>query len=154
MTRSPKLLAVDLGVRCGLAIYGAHGRLSSYRSTNFGSVARMKSAVWGIMRGVDELCQVVAEGDRNLAQAWEKAATKQGADFTLIGAEVWRDELLLPRQQRSGADAKEAADQVAREVIDWSGADRPTSLRHDAAEAILIGLWGVLELGWLDESPV
>ena len=31
------------------------------------------------------------------------------------------------------------------------GAAHPTSLRHDAAEAILIGLWGVLEVGWLDE---
>ncbi len=108
----------------------------------------------GILRRVDGLSHVVAEGDRTLAQAWEKAAEKQGAGFTLIGAETWRDVLLLPRQQRSGADAKVAADELAREVIDWSGADRPTSLRHDAAEAILIGLWGVLELGWLDASPI
>ena len=41
----------------------------------------------------------------------------------------------------------------ARAVIEWSGAKRPTSLRHDAAEAILIGLWGALELGWLAELP-
>lgn len=38
-------------------------------------------------------------------------------------------------------------------MIDWSGARRPTSLRHDAAEAIMIGLWGVLHLGWLVPSP-
>jgi LexA DNA binding domain len=31
------------------------------------------------------------------------------------------------------------------------GAAHPTSLRHDAAEAMLIGLWSVLEVGWLDE---
>jgi hypothetical protein len=149
-----KLLAVDLGVRCGLAVFDHDGRLLSYRSTNFGSASRMKDAIWGILRGVDGLTHVVAEGDRNLGQALEKSATKQGASFELIGAEIWRDELLLKRQQRSGADAKEAADELAREVIEWSGADRPTSLRHDAAEAVLIGLWGVLQLGWLDESPV
>jgi hypothetical protein len=26
-------------------------------------------------------------------------------------------------------------------------------LRHDTAEAILIGLWGVLEVGWLERLP-
>ena len=43
--------------------------------------------------------------------------------------------------------------ELARRVIEWCGAPRPTSLRHDAAEAILIGLWGVLELGWVDALP-
>jgi hypothetical protein len=43
---------------------------------------------------------------------------------------------------------------MARKVIDWSGARRPTSLRHDAAEAILVGLWGGLQVGWLRELPV
>jgi hypothetical protein len=42
---------------------------------------------------------------------------------------------------------------LARRVIAWSEARRPTSLRHDAAEAILTGLWGVLEVGWLDSLP-
>jgi len=35
----------------------------------------------------------------------------------------------------------------------WSGARRPTSLRDAAAEAILIGLWGALEVGWLAALP-
>ena len=43
---------------------------------------------------------------------------------------------------------------LARQVIEWSGARRPTSLRHDAAEAILVGLWAVLQEGWLDHSPI
>jgi hypothetical protein len=55
--------------------------------------------------------------------------------------EDWRKSLLLPYQRRSGADAKAAADGLARDVIDRSGAKRPTSLRHDAAEAILVGAW-------------
>jgi hypothetical protein len=49
--------------------------------------------------------------------------------------------------------AKRRAIEMARRVIEWSDAPRPTSLRHDAAEAILIGLFGVLELGWLDRLP-
>ena len=49
--------------------------------------------------------------------------------------------------------AKRGADGVARRVIEWSNAPRPTSLRHDAAEAILIGLWGVLQARWLAAMP-
>jgi hypothetical protein len=70
-----------------------------------------------------------------------------------VDARVWRERLLLPRDRRSGVVAKEQADRLARRVIDWSGAPRPTSLRHDAAEAILVGLWGVLETGWLTGLP-
>ena len=38
-------------------------------------------------------------------------------------------------------------------MIDWSAAPRPTSLRHDAAEAVLVGLWGALHVGLLDGMP-
>jgi hypothetical protein len=53
----------------------------------------------------------------------------------------------------SGVDAKRHAGETARKVIEWSKAPRPTSLRHDTAEAIMIGLWGVLHLGWLEKLP-
>jgi hypothetical protein len=71
-----------------------------------------------------------------------------------ISAETWRQQFLYPRQQRHGAQAKEYANELARRVIAWSQARRPTSLRADAAEAILIGLWGALEVGWLDQPPL
>ena len=61
--------------------------------------------------------------------------------------------MLLPRERYDRMRLKEKAEALARTVIDWSDAPRPTSLRHDAAEAILIGLWGVLEVGWLEELP-
>jgi hypothetical protein len=53
----------------------------------------------------------------------------------------------------AGSRNKARADELPRRVIEWSGASRSTSLRHDAAEAILIGRWGVLEAGWLDRVP-
>jgi hypothetical protein len=59
----------------------------------------------------------------------------------------------LPRDQRTGTDAKQAAGRLAKKIIAWSGAAKPTSLRHDAAEAILVGAFGVLELGWLSRVP-
>lgn len=148
-----RLLAVDAGLRAGLAIFGADGRLESYRSTNFGSHQRLKRGVYGVMRGIDGLTDVVVEGGGQIADPWLREIDRRELRGTRVDAGVWREVLLLPRDRRSGVDAKEQADVVARRVIEWSGAARPTSLRHDAAEAVLVGLWGVLEAGWLDEVP-
>jgi len=148
------LLAVDLGLRAGLAQYNSRGRLISYRSTNFGSMSRLKKGVTGVVRPIEDLAWIVVEGDRKLGEVWEGAAAHRGADFDWVSPERWRKALLLPRKQRSGAKAKEEADTLARRVIKWSELKGPTSLKHDAAEAILIGLWAVLTLGWLDENPL
>lgn len=147
------LLAVDLGLRTGLALYGDDGRLRWYRSQNYGSTARLKRAAYGLLGGLDDLAHVVLEGGGRLATVWEREAARRGARLHLIAAEAWRTDLLLDREQRTGAQAKAVADDLARRVIDWSDAPRPTSLRHDAAEAVLVGLWGVLRVGWLDGLP-
>lgn len=147
------LLAIDLGLRCGLALYARDGRLLRFSSRSFASITTLKRAAWGVLAEVPELEVVVVEGDRALGEVWRKAAEKRGARGLFVSPERWRSALLYAREQRSGKDAKRNADVLARAVIEWSGAPRPTSLRHDAAEAILIGLWGVVELGWLDDVP-
>ena len=148
------LLAVDLGLRTGFALYGRDGRLVSYRSQNLGSRARLRRAAAGVLADHPDVTRLVLEGGGDLAEIWSKAGHKAGLRVRVVDAETWRRPLLLPREQRSGADAKSAADGLARAVIEWSGAKRPTgSLRHDAAEAIAVGLWGVLAAGWLDGVP-
>jgi hypothetical protein len=44
---------------------------------------------------------------------------------------------------------------MAAQVVEWSGAPGVSAagLGHDAAEAIMVGLFGVLEAGWLAELP-
>lgn len=147
------LLAVDLGLKTGLALFTENGKLLWYRSHNFGTTERLRRGVPGILDGIDQLTALVMEGGGNLARVWEKEAARRGLDLYQIGAEEWRRMLLYPREQRSGPEAKRHADEIARKVIQWGEASRPTSLRHDAAEAIMIGLWGVLHLGWLEELP-
>jgi hypothetical protein len=144
------LLAVDLGVRTGLALYGDDARLRWYRSQNFGNAARLRRAVPNLLEGVSHL---VVEGGGALAVAWAAEAETRALVVRWVSAESWRAAFLYPREQRSGEIAKRAADELARRVIEWSGAKRPTSLRHDAAEAILVGLWGVLDVGWLPALP-
>ena len=152
----PTLLAVDLGLRAGLALYGNDGRLRWYRSHNFGNMTRLKRGVYTILNELPTLHWLVLEGGGPLALIWRKDAERRGIGVIGVSAEQWRAVLLSARQQRSGVAAKQSADTLARTVIDWSGADRPTALRHDAAEAILIGLWGVSKVAWLtvDNTPL
>lgn len=147
------LLAVDLGLRTGLALYGDDGRLRWYRSQNFGSATRLRRAVHGLLETLPEVRCLVLEGGGNLAEIWMKEAARRGIATRRIAAEVWRARLLYAREQRTGAQAKASAGDVARRIIEWSSAPRPTALRHDAAEAILIGFWGVLDAGWLEREP-
>jgi hypothetical protein len=147
------LLAVDLGLRTGLALFCQDGRLQWYRSQNFGTVARLRRGAPGVLAAIPELVWLVIEGGGTLADVWRHKAERHGIQVRQISAEAWRQRLLYPRQQRTGADAKAYATDLARRVIVWSQARRPTSLRDDAAEAILIGLWGTLEVGWLPGLP-
>ena len=146
------LLAVDLGLRTGLALYGHDGRLQWYRSQNFGARSRLKRGVHGLLSELPDVTYLVLEGG-SLAEPWQREAERRALTVRQIDAAIWRRSLLLDREQRNGAMAKRTAGELARSVIEWSAAPRPTSLRHDAAEAILIGLWGVLEVGWLTAMP-
>lgn len=153
MDQAQCLLAVDLGLRTGLALYRQDGRLCWYRSHHFASLARLRRGVHNILNDIPNLAWLILEGGGSLADVWQRAAQRRGLPVRLISAEAWRCQFLYPRQQRNGAQAKEQAITVARAIITWSGARRPTSLQDDAAEAILIGLWGVLDVGWLPHIP-
>ena len=142
------LLAVDLGIRTGLAMYEKDGRLIWYRSKNFGNATRLRRGVRAVLDERPDLAWLILEGGGKLAEIWTLEAEWRHISMRQISAEVWREQLFHPRQWRNSAQAKRSADELARRVIRWSGARRPTSLRHDAAEAILIGLWAVLE-SWL-----
>lgn len=149
----PSLLAVDVGIRTGLAVYRDDGRLIWYRSRNFGAAARLRRAIPALLHEAFDPAYVVLEGGGPLADHWATAAERHGAHMRRVSAEEWRSLFLLAREQRSGEQAKRTADALARRVVVWSNAPRPTSLRHDAAEAILIGLWGVIAVGWLPSVP-
>lgn len=148
-----RLLAVDLGLRCGWAAFAGDGRLLAYGSRHFGSRATLRKAVPQILAGYPALTHLVVEGGGDLFVPWEKEAARRGVPVKQVWGEDWRKTILLPWQRRTGKDAKAAADGVAREVIERSGAKRPTSLRHDAAEAILVGAWAATLLRSPTDGP-
>ncbi len=147
------LLAVDVGLRTGLALYGPEGRLVWYRSRHLGRAATHRRFVAALLRETPGLRQLALEGGGPLAEQWAAEAERLGIAVLRVPAETWRARLLPLRERRSGADAKRHADAAARRVIEWSGAPRPTSLRHDAAEAILAGLCAAEMTGLLPRLP-
>ena len=147
------LLAVDLGLRTGIALFSKDGKLQWYRSRNFGTKARLKKAAASILKEAGPIEVLVIEGGGDMEIPWIGEANRRRIEVIQLHAHAWRKHLLLSRHQRNGLDAKKHADKLARQIISWSGAKTPTSLRHDAAEAICIGLWGVKEMGWIAELP-
>ncbi len=152
--REGGVLAIDLGLRTGLALLDRRGRVCWYHAQHFASRSALKRQVYGTLAPLRPLDEVVMEGDGALAAIWGKLPEKKWAiPTTLIQAHTWRDALMIPRQrERGGSLAKQYAQQMAAELIAWSQiAKAPTGpLRHDAAEAILIGAWACAQRGWYD----
>lgn len=147
------LLAVDLGLRTGLALYGPDARLVWYRSQHYGTRTSLRRGVHGLLDACPDVNHLVLEGGGPIADIWVREAGRRDLSVRQIAAEEWRGRFFNPTDQRGRDRSKLTADVLARRIIEWSGAPRPTSLRHDAAEAILIGLWGVLEVGWQERAP-
>lgn len=144
------LLAVDLGVKTGLALYRSDGKLIWYRSQNFGNSSRLRKAIPGILKNFEDINYLIIEGGGPLAKIWIQEAEKRNIDILNIMAEDWRHEILLPREQRKGKQAKYYALTYAHKVINKLGLHQPTTMNNDTAEAVLIGFWGILKLGWTD----
>ncbi len=136
-----RLLAIDLGLRCGWAAFDDAGRLLGYGSRHYGNRSALRKAIPPILAAYPHLARLVVEGGGELYIPWEKEAARRGIAVVQVASEEWRKTLLKPYERGSGVQAKAAADGLARDVIERSGAKRPTSLRHDAAEAILVGVW-------------
>jgi len=147
------LLAVDLGVKTGYALYGRDGNLLWYRSKNFGSASRLRRGAAGLLDEVPDLAWLVLEGGGPLAEIWEREARERNIGVLRVQAEEWIKDLFYPRERTGSRNAKRNAGELARRVIRGSGAAAPTSLRHDAAEAVLVGLWGLVRVGWLERVP-
>ena len=134
-------------MRTGFACWGDDGRLRWYRSRNFGEAARLRRAIPALLAEVPDLARLVLEGGGPLADAAADAGARRALAALRVSAEAWRALFLLPREHGSGAQMKAVADRLARRAIVFGDGPRPTSLRHDAAEAVLIGLWGALSAG-------
>lgn len=160
------LVGVDLGLRTGVAVYAPDAagvvRLRRYSSTHLGSRATLRRPAPRMLRDVAPVDEVVVEGDRAMGEIWARAAGRLGATTANVTPERWRAVLLWPRDRTPSATAKAAAKDRAVQVIEWSRATGGPAvppapkgpLRSDTADAIMVGLWGVLDRGWVQPADL
>lgn len=144
------LLAVDVGLHTGLAFFDGSGILLWYRSHHLATPAKLKKMIAQQLRQPPTPTHIYLEGGGPLAEIWLREAGKRDLPVARIAAETWRRRLLRPRRQTNGKLAKKEAGVLARRVITACGGKQPTALRHDTAEAILIGYYALQELGWIE----
>jgi len=56
------LLAVDLGLRSGVALYTRDGRLARFAAQSFANRTSLKRGVWTILSEHDDVTEIVVEG--------------------------------------------------------------------------------------------
>ena len=83
------LLAVDAGVKTGLALFDRSGKLLWYRSHNMGSVSALRRAAFKLLHDTAGLSVVVVEGGGPVAEAWIKAALKLNLTVLKTDAGQW-----------------------------------------------------------------
>src|SRR5580765_29237 len=97
-----RLLAIDLGLRCGWAAFDRSGRLLSYGSRHFGNRGALRKAIPQILRQYPRLERLVVEGGGDLYVPWQTAGLHHGLRVQQVMGDVWRRTLLNPSQRRSG----------------------------------------------------
>jgi len=142
-----RLLAVDLGLRMGMALLDGAGRPVWLRSKHLGTLAALRRAAHAVLRENPELDLVVLEGGGPAADIWAREADKAGVRVRVVNAQDWRPDVLTPSQQQDAKSAKAAAATLARSALARAGLPHKT-LTTDAAEALLLGLWAARQEGW------
>ncbi len=148
-----RLLAIDLGVRTGLALFNSDCKLEWYRSQNYGNKERLSRDVYSILKNIPELRLIIIEGGGPLFKIWKKEAIRLDIELRQVQAHEWRKDMLYKREQRNKKMAKQHAIQYASKVIEKLSATKPVSLTDDVAEAILTGYWVLKKEDWCANEP-
>jgi hypothetical protein len=165
------VLAVDLGLKSGVALFGSQGRLLRYEQFHFEKDSLHDTAKRLLTEWEQDAFQYGSQGENEQGQkrarvthiaiegadgymlrAWADAAT--GLSILRVTPEEWRAELLLEKERSSGSNAKAASRLVARQVVeDFGVMPRHEGKFHtDVAEAVCLGLYVSSRLGWVDRG--
>lgn len=147
------ILAVDLGVKTGMAVFTPEGRLRWYGSRNYGSKNSLRNDIPRLLQQYGPLRRLVLEGGGALYEVWNKEAQRGQIPVTAFHADYWR-ELLFGSDYLMHTDkAKDKAVEMAERVINQLGVHRFSNPVHHAAEAILAGLCFLYEEGQVVFPP-
>ena len=135
------LLAIDVGMKAGFAWFDENGTLIRARSTRFAKRMTLKRALPSILTEIEGVAEVVLEGQGEIADIFKKGIQRTSLPVLQFSAEEWREDMLLPRERRSGQQAKAVAEAMALKIAHDCGNPPKCAYDDDAAEAVLFGLW-------------
>jgi hypothetical protein len=144
---SGQVMSVDLGVKTGMAVFSAEGRLLWFGSRNYGSKNSLRSDLPRLLQQYAPLRMLVLEGGGALEEIWLREASYRHIPVTSFHAGHWRELFFGSESLMHTGRAKEKAVELARSVIVSMGEHRSTVPVHHAAEAILAGLCYLYEEG-------
>ena len=148
----PHLLSIDLGLRFGWSCFDQKTRLIAYGSHHCGQANKLGNIAYSVMKVLPSNSVVLVEGNSELYKHWQRNAQKFQIPIIQVYAEGWRHDCLSQKEQVDGKRAKEAAIRIAKTLIKSQSGQGSHSLRHDAAEACLMGWWGLKQLQWISEA--
>jgi hypothetical protein len=150
----PHLLAVDLGLRFAWSLYTLEGQLLNYSSHHCPNYASLKRFAYLMLKRLPHSSYLYIEGGGALLKAWQKPALKSFHDCIQVHARQWRVDVLKVSNidSLSGHEAKNKAIEQASKVIKYASGKGHHTLRHDSAEAILLGWWGLWTLGYVSDQ--
>ena len=143
------LLAIDVGMKAGFAWFDENGTLIRARSTRFAKRMTLKRALPSILTEIEGVAEVVLEGQGEIADIFRKGIQRTSLPVLQFSAEEWREDMLLPRERRSGQQAKAVAEAMALKIAHDCGNPPKCAYDDDAAEAVLFGLWYIRH--WLNK---
>jgi len=163
------LVAVDLGLKSGVALYSSDGILLRYEQFHFEKdslaetvkslVENWESAANAIAVTHDDeegtrlpyrVTHIALEGANGyMLQAWSDA--RPDLSILRVPPEEWRADLLLEKERTSGSNAKAASRLIARQVVDDFGSmsKHEGKFPTDVAEAVCMGFYVGRKLGWM-----
>ena len=107
-----------------------------------------------MLKRLPQASYLYIEGGGPLLKAWQKPTFKSLHECTQVHAQQWRIDVLKVSNihDLSGHEAKKKAIKQASKVIKYASGKGHHTLRHDSAEAILLGWWGLWQLGHLSDQ--
>ena len=142
---TPHLLAIDLGLHFAWALYTLDAQLIGYSSHHCPHYRSLKGFAALMLRRLPIHSYVYIEGGGTLLKAWSKPCTSYQHHLVQLHAKEWRDDVFTTfhSPNLSSKEAKKQAIHRASSVIKTASHKGHHTLRHDSAEAVLLGWWAL-----------
>ena len=161
---TPLLVALDLGLRFGWAFYTQRGTLIGYGSHHCSGRVQLKKCAYTLIQTLPPESELWIEGGGALLKFWTKPAVKRNLVIHTFHAHQWRkicfDLHSSTLSSLSSKEAKLKAIEKAKNLIELQSQQnqkrhlqkikKTSTLRHDTAEAILMGWWALLQTEWIE----